>query len=245
MELPQKIMSDNKLRFILILGVIMVIGTSVITQVILQTGENIRGTSVDLSSQLPEGSDEYFNSLVLFPNGLPPFISSGGVYSPENTIFNIGFRIAGMLFVLIGIEVFLRTASSVDIENKKSRRDNFLALTSSSLGGASLFMITFFPFDTKLLLHVFIASIIFISIALWVFMLLNSRRDIDEEIIFWKQPLNSIRRKIAFSGLFCFTFMILFVSLNMQAIGAIGEWGLMLSAQLQTLTFIPTLNSKK
>ena len=245
MGVPQKILSDDKLRAIILLGVILVIGTSVITQVILQMGENIRGTPIDLSSQLPKWSDDFFNSLVLYPNGLPPFISSGGVYSPENIIFNIGFRIAGVLFVLIGIEIFLRTASSLDLENKKRRRDNLIALISSILAGSSLFMITFFPFDTKLLLHVLMASIIFISIGLWVFMLLNSRKDIDNDIIFRKQSLNSVRRKIAFFGLFCFIFMILFVSLNMQAIGAIGECGLMLSGQLQTLTIIPILNSNE
>lgn len=245
MKVPQKLLSDDKLRIIILLGASLVIGTSVITQAILQMGGNIRGTPIDLSSQLPKWSDDFFNSLVLYPNGLPPYISSGGVYSPENIIFNIGFRIAGVLFVLIGIEIFLRTASSLEIENKNRRRDNLIALISSISAGISLFLITFFPFDSKLLLHVLIASIIFISIALWIFMLLNSRKDIDKDLTFRKISLNNIRRKIAYFGLFCFIFMILFVSLNMHVVGAIGEWGLMLSGQLQTLTLIPILNSNK
>ena len=116
MQLPQNLVSDRVLRTILILGVCMVLGTSIITQIMLQTGENVRANSVDLSDQVP-GSDDYFNSLVLFPEGLPPFISSGGVYSPEITIFNIGFKIAGILFILIGLEVFLRTAASLNLDD--------------------------------------------------------------------------------------------------------------------------------
>ena len=105
MNLPNSIVSDKSLKSILILGVITVIGTSLITQIMLQTGENVREYSVDLSDQVP-GSDNYFNSLAVYPNGLPPYISSGGVYSPEITIFNIGFKIAGILFIFIGIEAF-------------------------------------------------------------------------------------------------------------------------------------------
>ena len=222
----------------------MVLGTSIITQIMLQTGENVRANSVDLSDQVP-GSDDYFNSLVLFPDGLPPFISSGGVYSPEITIFNIGFKIAGVLFILIGLEVFLRTASSLNLEDKKERKYNNLSLVCSTISGLSLFLITFFPFDKKLILHIIFASLIFICLAVWVISFMISRNKIDSEIEFRGQNLNEIRRKVVFFGVFSFIFMIVFVSLRMQSIGAIGEWCLMIAGQVQTLTFIPNLNNEK
>ena len=244
MQLPQNLISDKILRIILILGVCMVLGTSIITQIMLQTGENVRANSVDLSDQVP-GSDDYFNSLALFPDGLPPFISSGGVYSPEITIFNIGFKIAGVLFILIGLEVFLRTASSLNLEDKKERKYNNLSLVCSTISGLSLFLITFFPFDKKLILHIIFASLIFICLAVWVISFMISRNKIDSEIEFRGQNLNEIRRKIVFFGVFSFIFMIVFVSLRMQSIGAIGEWCLMIAGQVQTLTFIPNLNNEK
>jgi hypothetical membrane protein len=222
----------------------MVLGTSIITQIMLQTGENVRANSVDLSDQVP-GSDDYFNSLVLFPDGLPPFISSGGVYSPEITIFNIGFKIAGVLFILIGLEVFLRTASSLNLEDKKERKYNNLSLVCSTISGLSLFLITFFPFDKKLILHIIFASLIFICLAVWVISFMISRNKIDSEIEFRGQNLNEIRRKVVFFGVFSFIFMIVFVSLRMQSVGAIGEWCLMIAGQIQTLTFIPNLNNEK
>jgi len=244
MELPQKIMSDKMLKTILILGVCVVLGTSIITQVMLQTGENIRGNSVDLSDQVL-GSNDYFESLVIYPNGLPPYISSGGVYSPEISIFNIGFKIGGLLFILIGFDVYLRTNSSLNLEDKKERKYNNISLICSICSGFSLFMITFFPFDTKLIMHIIFAGLIFISIAMWVYSFLISRKKIDSEIEFKGQKLNEIRKKIAYFGIFSYLFMIFFVGLNIQSIGAIGEWCLMISGQLQTLTFIPNINNEK
>ncbi len=242
MQLPQHLISDRILRMILILGVCMVLGTSIITQIMLQTGENVRANSVDLSDQVPSSND-YFNSLVLFPNGLPPFISSGGVYSPEITIFNIGFKIAGILFMVVGLEVFLRTAASLNPDDKKERKFNNLSVVCSIISGLSLFMITFFPFDKKLILHVIFAILIFISIVAWVFSFMISRNKLDTNLLFKGRKLNEIRRKIALFGVFSFLFMSFFVSLKIHSIGAIGEWGLMFSGQLQTLTFLPTLNN--
>ena len=56
---------------------------------------------------------------------------------------------------------------------------------------------------------------------------------------------NSFHGCIAYFGIFSFFFMATFVGLNMQSIGAIGEWCLMISGQLQTLTFIPNINNNK
>ncbi len=246
MELPQKIMSDNIFKTILILGVFVVMGTSITTQVMLQTGENIRGDPVDLSDQIIDTNlptDDYFKSLLYYPNGLPPYISSGGVYSPEISIFNLGFKIAGVLFILIGIEVFLRTASILNKEDKYEKKYNNLSLICSIISGFSLFLITYFPFDAKLIMHVNFAILIFISIAIWVYAFMRSRKKIDSKIEFRGRNLNLIRKKIAYFGIFSFFFMATFVGLNMQSIGAIGEWCLMISGQLQTLTFIPNINT--
>ena len=71
-----------------------------------------------------------------------------------------------------------------------------------------------------------------------------ARKKLDAEIMFRGRSINEIRHKIALFGFFSFFFMCFFVSLNMHSIGAIGEWGLMLTSQLQTLSFIPNLNKK-
>ena len=243
MNLPNSIVSDKSLKSILILGVITVIGTSLISQIMLQTGENVREYSVDLSDQVP-GSDNYFNSLAVYPNGLPPYISSGGVYFPEITIFNIGFKIAGILFIFIGIEAFLRTASSLNSDDKKEHNFNNFSLACSIISGILVFSITFFPFDKKLMPHVIIAMLIFIFISIWIYSFMMARKKLDTEIMFKGSSINEIRHKIALFGFFSFLFMCFFVSLNMHSIGAIGEWGLMLTSQLQTLSFIPNLNKK-
>ena len=246
MNLPKNILSDKVLKTFLILGVFVVLGTSIITQVLLQTGENIRGTPVDLSDQVIEvnlPTDDYFKSLLFYPNGLPPYISSGGVYSPEISIFNIGFKIAGILFLLIGIEIFLRTASSLNEENKNEKKYNKISLFCSIISGTSLFLITFFPFDKQLIMHMIFAILVFISIAIWVYAFMSSRKNIDSKIEFRGQNLNLIRIKIAYFGIFSFLFMVIFAGLNMQFIGAIGEWSLMISGQLQILTFIPNINN--
>lgn len=247
MNLPKNLVSDKILKFILILGVCTVIGTSIITQIMLQTGENIRGNPVDLSDQVDKNLplDDYFKSLFNYPNGLPPYISSGGVYSPEISIFNLGFKIAGILFVFIGIEVFLRTSSSLNEEDKYEKKYNNISLVCSMISGISLFLITYFPFDKELMMHINLAIVVFISIAIWVYAFMISRKKVDSKIEFMGRNLNLIRKRIAYFGIFSFFFMAIFVGLNMQSIGAIGEWCLMFSGQLQTLTFIPNINNKE
>ena len=88
-------LSDKALKILIYLAAIMIIGTTVLTQILLQTGGGIRDEPIDLSDQVPD----MFDSLVIFPEGLPGWISSGGVFPPENLIFNIGLKIGGILYL--------------------------------------------------------------------------------------------------------------------------------------------------
>jgi len=222
----------------------MILGTSILTQILLQTGGGERNDPIDLSDQVPD----MFESLVIFPEGLPGFISSGGVFSPENMIFNIGLKIGGILYLVIGIEIFLRTNSKLNSEDKKEIKNNLISLICTTLAGFSLFMLTFFPMDENLIFHLIFAFLIFIPVVIWTFTSYRSREKIDSEIKFRHTNLNEIRKKLAYLSLFSFLLMILgnHRIAGMSLIGSvIGEWSLMFISQLHVLTFIPNLVNDK
>jgi hypothetical protein len=110
-NLPDSIIADNQLRKLIIAGVILVIGGCIITQVFVQFAGGIRNERLDLSDQIPAQSEDSIHEVGVFPDGLPAFISSGGVYQPEKTIFNISLTIGGLLFAILAIEQYLRIRS--------------------------------------------------------------------------------------------------------------------------------------
>ena len=101
---PPGILSPEHGRRVLITAVILIVSTSIITQAFVQLGGGPRNDDIDLTGQISLKNGE---THVL--EGLPPFISSGGVYQPEKTIFTIGLSITGLLFIVLGIDFGTRT----------------------------------------------------------------------------------------------------------------------------------------
>lgn len=237
-------LSDKVLKNLIFLAAIMIIGTTVLTQILLQTGGGVRDEPIDLSDQVPE----MFDSLAIFPEGLPAFISSGGVFPPENLFFNVGLKVGGILYILIGLEVFLRTNLKLDSNCEKEKRYNSISLVCTTLAGLNIFMLTFFPMDKNLIFHLICAFLIFIPVVIWTFTIFYSRRKIDSEINFRNFSLNNIRKKIAYLCLFSF-FLMIFGNHQIAGISllgsVIGEWSLMFTSQLQVLTLIPGIGSEK
>ena len=243
-EKKSNFLSDKALKILIYFAVIMIIGTTVLTQILLQTGGGVRDEPIDLSDQVPD----MFDSLVIFPEGLPGWISSGGVFPPENLIFNIGLKIGGILYIIIGLEVFLRTNSKLIPNSGKEKKYNSISLLCTTLAGLNLFMLTFFPMDKSLIFHLICAFSIFIPVVIWTFTLFYSRKNIDAEMKFRNYNLNSIRKYIAYLCLFSFLLMVFgnHRIAGISVVGSvIGEWGLMFTSQLQVLTFIPILGKNK
>ena len=167
------------------------------------------------------------------------------VHIKQNIDSSLDNHITKTAWTTIFITPYVSIFESIKTQQQINPKYNNLSLVCSTISGLSLFLITFFPFDKKLILHIIFASLIFICLAVWVISFMISRNKIDSEIEFRGQNLNEIRRKVVFFGVFSFIFMIVFVSLRMQSVGAIGEWCLMIAGQIQTLTFIPNLNNEK
>jgi len=86
MSIPSQLGSDRFFRRAILLGVVLVLGGSVGSQLLMQLGGSPRHEPLDFSEQLPEA----LKGVAQFPDGLPPFISSGGLYYPDKVVF--GYR---------------------------------------------------------------------------------------------------------------------------------------------------------
>ena len=109
MGLPGQLSSDRFFRRVIILGVVLVLGGSVGSQLLMQVGGSPRHEPLDFSEQLPEA----LKGVAQFPDGLPPFISSGGLYYPDKAVFDLGLGLGGLVFWFLGLEIFLRTRAEL------------------------------------------------------------------------------------------------------------------------------------
>ena len=243
-EKKSNFLSDKALKIFIYLGAVMIIGTTVLTQILLQTGGGVRDEPIDLSDQVPD----MFDYLAVFPDGLPGWISSGGVFPPENLIFNVGLKMGGILYIIIGLDLFLRTNSKLNTKSVNEKRYNFISLICTSMAGLNIFLLTFFPMDKSLIFHLICAFSIFIPVVIWTFTLFYSRKNIDAEIKFRNYNLNNIRKYIALMSLFSFLLMVFgnHRIAGISAVGSIiGEWSLMFMSQFQVLTLIPVIEKNK
>jgi len=252
MKIPDNLLSDQNTRRMIFLGVICVLGSCIISQVMMQMGGGPRDEPMDLSDQVSEFGDGSAETHVTFPDGLPPFISSAGAFYPEKAVFDFGLFFGGIIFIIFGIEIFLRTNSDLNSSNGSMIRkiSNFGALITSLVIGASMVMITRHPFNTSLVLHIFYAMNIFYGTFIWGSFFAISRGLLDSDRkfsirkkgIFWRMKLNKIRWILVASGFISFQLMIYFVANGMANTSAFFEWTLTFTAELQVLSFLPTLS---
>ncbi len=244
MALPDKLVSDELLRKAVIAGFVVVLGACIISQVMMQLGGGPRDEPMDLSGQLPEGSNDSVGPVATFPDGMPPFISCGGVFYPEKAVFDIGLAIGGLLFCFMGIEMFLRTESSLRESDGSNwrRAANIGQLVTAGLIGISMVMITRHPFNVSLMMHLFYAMNIFYGTFIWGTFLTLSRSKIDGELTcLGKWKLSTIRWAMVATGFISFQMMTAMVASGNITLAAVFEWILTFAAEGQALTILPIL----
>jgi len=244
MALPDRLVSDELLRKAVIAGFVVVLGACIVSQVMLQLGGGPRDEPMDLSSQFPAGSNDSLGSAAVFPDGLPPFISCGGVFYPEKAVFDVGLAIGGLLFCFLGVAMFLRTGSSLRESGGSNwrRGANVGQLASACVIGVSMVMITRHPFDVSLMMHLFYAMNIFYGSFIWGTFLTLSRSRLDGELTCrgnWK--LSTIRWSMVAAGFISFVLMSVMVANGNLTLAAFFEWTLTFAAEGQALTILPIL----
>ena len=230
----RKMFDDFQLRRAIQIGVILIVGSCIISQVMMQLGGGQRDERVDLTDQAPEGfADEGF----IFEDGFPPFISSAGAFMPERMVFNFGLFTGGVLMILISFETFHRTKP----EGKKRNLANVTALVTGITIGFSMMQIVAHPFNTSLIMHIFWAMNIFWGAQIWIAALTYARGEIDAEIRWREWEINRVRWFLFAVSIVSFQAMMALVATGHLIESAILEWTLTFSAEAMILTLIPAL----
>ena len=246
MTLPDKLLEDALLRKVIYTGVILIIGACVISQVLMQFGGGIRDEPMDLSSHLPADSQRQADDAVIFENGLPPFISSGGLFYPEKAVFDIGLGLGGLLTILLSADLFLRTKSGLKASGGSRWRQgaNVGQLVTGIIIGGSLVMLTRNPFNVALVAHIFYAMNIFYGSFIWGAFIAFSRKGLDSELkSVGGYPLSTVRWGLVLAGFASFQAMMILLAYNFIYESAFFEWALTFAGEAQVLTIIPILSS--
>jgi len=243
MALPESLVKDQVLRKAVIAGFVLVLGACILSQIMMQLGGGPRDEPMDLSSQITIPGDDTLGSLAIFPDGMPPFISCGGVFYPEKAVFDIGLTLGGLLFCFLGIEMFLRTESSLKASNGSNWRRcaNVGQLASAWVIGISMVMITRHPFDVSLMTHLFYAMNIFHGSYIWGIFIAVSRGQLDQSLTYRNWSVNNIRWVLAGSGILSFILMSIMIPTGNFAIAAFFEWTMTFAAEGQALALLPIL----
>ena len=218
------------------IGVILVVGCCLISQVMMQLGGGERDEPMDLRDQVP---DDFDDEGLVFEDGFPPFISSAGAFMPEKIVFNIGLFGGGLMMIFLSFEIFHRT----NPEGKKRRVCNVVALVSGIIIGFSMMQIVTHPFNTSIIMHIFWAMNIFWCAQIWIATLTYARGEIDSDVTWRGWSINRIRWGTFVVAIFSFQAMTLLVATGHLVESAILEWTLTFSAEAMMLTMIPTLTT--
>jgi len=238
--IPPGILSPEIGRKVLISAVIFIIATSIITQAFVQLGGGPRNDDIDLTDQITHSTGE---THIL--EGLPPFISSGGVYQPEKTIFTIGLSLSGLLFIVLGIDFGTRTHRLLSVAGAKPwRRVSNVASTVAAIGaGVSLMMIPQYPFDVSLVAHLFYAITIFYCSFFWVFFSHLARSGSEDDSLTWRGYRISTLRKYLLLGLFVSLILTIYAPpAGYMLLGAFFEWMLLLTSMGGLLSNMPAFD---
>ena len=226
-------MKDEHLRKAIIAGVILVVAAALISQIMLQMAGGPRGEPMDLSDQLPVDSDHP----MMFEDGLPPFISSGGVFQPEKTVFDIGLGLGGLLMMALSFEVYHRTKPV----GRKRNAANVGALISGVIVGFSMFSLPAHPLNTDLMLHIFWAVNVFWGTQVWLFCLTYARAELDADVRWKGYSINRIRWSLFATAIISFQAMTALIATGHLSASAFFEWTLVFAAEGALLTLLPSL----
>ena len=241
MNLPARLVSDKRFKLLLFFATGLILDGALLSQLIMQVSGGPRNEAMDFSEQVPEEVAE----LAIFPDGLPPFISSGGIFVPEKIFFNIGIGLGGLLFCLCGIELFLRT-HHVLRQGRSLVLPMFCTLGQclmAILVGGCLFMLTHHPFDVSFKMHVLYANSIFYGSLAWGLLLILSRMGLDRELSCRGWPLNRLRWLLLMTGIICFALMLELVMWLQFNAAALFEWLMTFSTLGLALTLLPIVRT--
>jgi len=243
MNIPSRLTSDGLFRRAIILGVVLVLGGSVVSQLLMQMGGGPRHQPLDFSAQLPSDFSEDLKKVAIFPDGLPPFISSGGIHYPEKAVFDVGLGLGGLVFAFLAIELFLRTRGALSVARASILRHllNLGQLLAALLVGGSLVMITRYPFDVSFLKHLFYANNIFYGSLAWGGLLILARGGLDRQLACCRLKLNLLRWILLAVGIASYVLMTMLAAKQSFNGAAFFEWLLTISTELLTLSLLPIL----
>ncbi len=197
-----------------------------------------RDTPVYYSEHFP-GNQTHID----FPDGLPPFISSAGAYYPEKAIFDVGLAIGGLLLGLLGVEMFLRSRKSltaIDASKWRHLANVVQGITAIAMG-ISLVMLTRYPFNTDIVMHVYYAVIIFQGSLIWMATNAAARAPLDSGVYWRGYPITRVRWLLFATGLISYLLMTALVSTGNLVESALFEWTLTFSSEISMLTLIPAI----
>ncbi len=181
--------------------------------------------------------------MAIFPDGLPPFISSGGIHYPEKAVFDVGLGLGGLVFVFLAIELFLRTRGALSVARSSILRHllNLGQLLAALLVGGSLVMITRYPFDVSFMEHLFYANNIFYGSLAWGGLLTLARGGLDRQLACCRLKLNLLRWILLTVGIASYVLMTMLAAKQSFNGAAFFEWLLTISTELLTLSLLPIL----
>ena len=232
----RQIFDDHGFKRAIQIGVILVVGCCIVSQLMMQLGGGERDQPLDLTGQVPEDVD--IDGLV-FENGFPPFISSAGAFMPEKAVFDFGLFCGGVVMIFLSFEIYHRTKP----EDTKRKFCNVVSLISGTVIGFSMMQIVAHPFNTSIMMHIFWAMNIFWGAQLWIATLTYARGELDAEVTWKGWPIHRVRWSIFAIAMISFQAMTLMVASGHLVGSAIFEWTLTFSAEAMMLSLIPTITS--
>ncbi|MBT4059536.1 MAG: hypothetical protein HOE69_04430 [Euryarchaeota archaeon] len=186
-----RLIDENERREKLLkLAITVVVATAILSQIMLQLGEGSRNDELNFTDQLDE-----FDQPMTFEEGLPPFISSAGVYAPESIVFGIGFTISGILFILLAYEMGIcnRIILSRHESTKIHIFSNNIGMLVGMFTGVSLALIAWTPMHTQLIAHIALALQIFYGGMIWAALVTISRVKVDSNERLNNIPITPLR----------------------------------------------------
>jgi len=243
MVVREWIIPDRILRRTIVAGVVLVITGMIVSQIMMQMGGGPRNEPLDLAHQFPDDSPELVREAAMFPDGLPPFISSGGAFQPERTVFDLSLGIGGLLMIILVLDQAFRIrAANLRYGAHPMRRlANLVQLGSGMVVGASMVMITRHPFNEDLVTHIAFAIAIFQGAIIWTGALAVARGRIDGNLEWRGIRLTNIRWALFASTLFSYQAMVWMIAEEKILVSAFFEWILAFSAEGCILTLLPSI----
>jgi hypothetical protein len=215
--------------------------TAVISQIMMQLGGGPRDELMDHSDQFHfQGNGAIFD-------GLPPFISSAGVFPPESIVFGIGFSITGFLLIWLSYQLKLETSKQFKnstISNVHTLSNDF-GLLAGITAGTSLIVLSWTPMNTKLVAHIILAILVFCSAIIWALLVTTARSKLDEKIIWRGKKITHWRWILIAVTFFSVQLTILFAFTGNFYISALFEWILLSGLIFSLATYYPIFSNSE